>query len=256
MAPKTIRIRPDEDVLIDVDIQPTFMPGGGLPVADGDKILPVVKRLHRRFPRERRFLTLDRHPRGHVSLASSYVGLPPYTVLDTVNTAGWTREGRKGSYVAPYRGIAEGAKFTLDQLHVYLMKAGPQTLWPDHALVGSGEDVLHPALDPLDYVYAQIKGADPLCDSYSGFRDNLRRPTMLAARIRWHVPDAERVFLTGLAYDFCVGWTALDAIAEGFEAVVIKDATRPVALPGSVEAIEAKFAEKGVRVIRSNDLRS
>ncbi|HJV32833.1 MAG TPA: isochorismatase family protein, partial [Patescibacteria group bacterium] len=75
-------------------------------------------------------------------------------------------------------------------------------------------------------------------------------------RIRARLPEAERVFLTGLAYDFCVGWTALDAIEEGFEAVVIKDATRPVALHGTVTDIEMKFAAKRVRVIQSVDLRS
>lgn len=256
MASKTLRVRPGKDVLIDVDIQPTFMPGGGLPVTDGDKILPVVKRVHRHFAREQRYLTLDWHPRGHVSLASSYVGLPPYTVLDTVNTAGWTKEGLKGSYVAPYRGIAEGAKFTLEQLHVYLMKAGPQTLWPDHALIGSGEEVLHRDIDGIAHVYAQIKGTDPLCDSYSGFRDNLRRPTALLAQIRRRLPNAERVFLTGLAYDVCVGLTALDAVEEGFETVVIKDATRAIDRNGSVTAIEKRFAAKGVRVAQSSDLRS
>lgn len=243
MAAKTLRVRPGKDVLIDVDIQPTFMPGGGLPVADGDKILPVVKRVHRHFVRERRFLTLDRHPRGHISLASSYTNCKPYEVLNPYETV-------KDFQIAPH------ALFTEKQASDYLLIAGSQTLWPDHAIIGSGEDVLHPRIDSLAHCYAQIKGTDPLCDSYSGFRDNLRRPTGLAARIRARVPEAERVFLTGLAYDFCVGWTALDAIEEGFEAVVIKDATRPVGLPGTVEAIEAKFAEKGVCVIRSAQLRS
>lgn len=243
MGSKTLRIRPGKDALIDVDIQPTFMPGGGLPVAGGDKILPVVKRVHRRFARAQRFLTLDRHPRGHISLASSYVDALPYGHLRVLGAAEAVD-------------LAEGAKFTLAQLRDYLRHVGSQTLWPDHAIIGSGEEILHPDIDSLAHCYAQLKGMDPLCDSYSGFRDNLRRPTGLTAAIRKHAPDAERVFLTGLAYDFCVGWTALDAIEEGFEAVVIKDATRPVGLPGTVEAIEAKFAEKGVRVIRSSQLRS
>lgn len=247
LSSRILRVRPDKDVLIDVDIQPTFMPGGGLPVADGDGILPAVKRAHRHFTRERRYLTLDRHPRGHVSLASSYVGLAPYATLDAAAIADWNDE---------FHDISGGAKFSVAQLRDYLSRVGAQTLWPDHALIGSGEDVLHRALDPFDYAYAQIKGVDPLCDSYSGFRDNLRRPTGLAAQIRARVPGAERVFLTGLAYDFCVGWTALDAVEEGFEAVVLKDATRPVGLPGSVAAIEAKFAGKRVRVMSSADLRS
>lgn len=242
MASNSLRIRPGKDVLIDVDLQPTFMPGGGLPVADGDKILPVVKGVHRHFIREQRYLTLDRHPIGHISLASSYGGLPPYATIDAATS--------------PTYRLTDAAKFTRNDLRAYLSRVGSQTLWPDHALIGSGEDVLHRDIEPLAYIYAQIKGTDPLCDSYSGFRDNLRRPTGLAAQIRHRLPEAERVFLTGLAYDFCVGWTALDAAEEGFEAFVIKDATRPVDLPGTVTDIETKFAAKRVRVIQSFDLRS
>ena len=255
MASKIIRVHPVKDVLIDVDIQPAFMPGGGLPVADGDGILPVLQQVHRHFNREQRFLTLDRHPPGHVSLASSYVGLPPGTVLNTVNTAGWTREGQKGSYTAPYRGLGENAGFTLGQLHVFLMYVGEQTLWPDHALVGSGEDVLHRDIDPFVYAYAQIKGTDPLCDSYSGFRDNLGQPTKLVRQIAARVPGAERVFLTGLAYDFCVARTALDARKIGYDVVVLKDATRPTATD-RIALVDEYFAAKGVRVAQSSDLRS
>jgi len=243
MAPRTLQVRPDKDVLIDVDIQPAFMPGGGLPVVGGDEILPIVKLVHQFFVREQRYLTLDRHPRGHISLASSYLGRKPYEVLDLYD-ATKDRDFRP----APH------ALFTEKQVERYLSIAGEQKLWPDHALIGSGEDVLHRAIDPFAYIWAQIKGTDPLCDSYSGFRDNLRRQTGLAARIRDRMPDAERVFLTGLAYDFCVGWTALDAVEEGFEAVVIKDATRAIDIDGSVAAIEAQFAAKGVRLIESSDL--
>lgn len=247
MVPKTIRVRPGKDVLIDVDIQPAFMPGGGLPVEGGDKILPVVKRVHRHFARVQRYLTLDRHPRGHVSLASSYVGIAPYASLGLETIADWNEE---------FHGISGAAKFTFAQLRDYLSRAGAQTLWPDHALIGSGEDALHRAIDPLAYVYAQIKGADPLCDSYSGFRDNLRRSTGLADQIAARVPGAERVFLTGLAYDFCVGWTALDAREIGYDVVIIKDATRPVAMGNGVADIEAKFAAKGILVVESSVLRS
>ena len=247
MASKTIRVRPEKDVLIDVDIQPTFMPGGGLPVKDGDKILSVVKRVHRHFVRDQRYLTLDRHPRGHISLASSYVGPEPYAAIDAAALEAWDARGWR---------LGDAAKFGMDQLRAYVSRVGSQTLWPDHALIGSGEDVLHRSLDPLDYAYAQIKGVDPLCDSYSGFRDNLRRMTKLADQIAARRPGADRVFLTGLAYDFCVGWTALDAEEIGYDVVVIRDATRPVGLPGTVEAIEAKFAAKRVRVIDSKDLRS
>lgn len=253
MASKPLKIE-KSDVLIDVDVQPTFMPGGGLAVASGDAVVPVVHRLHAFFPPSRRFATLDRHPRGHVSLASSYEGLSPYASLKPIDTAGWTQEGRRGSYIPPFRGLADHALFTLLQLQTYLMRVGAQTLWPDHAIEGEPESELHHTLRPGDYAFIQVKGTDPLCDSYSGFRDNLKRETGLAQQISGRVPWAARVLLTGLAYDFCVGWTALDAVELGFEAVVVKDATRPVGLPGTIEAMEAAFAEKGVRVVESSDL--
>jgi nicotinamidase/pyrazinamidase len=239
----SIRIRRTKDALIDVDIQNAFMPGGGLPVPDGDGIVPTVKIVHRHFVREQRFMTLDQHPRGHISLASSYAGLAPFAALALADVRDWTEDR-----------LAPGAKFTLDQLKAYLAKVGTQVLWPDHALIGTRDLDFCRKLDHLDYIYAQTKGRDPACDSYSGFRDNLRRPTGLAAEIRRRLPECERVFLTGLAYDYCVGWTALDAVEEGFEAVVVKDATRAIDQGGSVAAIEQAFADKGVRVVMAREL--
>lgn len=244
MAARKVRISKG-DVLIDVDVQPTFMPGGGLAVADGDRVVPVIQRLHQYFPRARRFATLDRHPRGHISLASSYVGLAPYASLDLASIGNWNEE---------FHDISATALFGLSHLRDYLAKVGTQTLWPDHALEGVAESELHPALDPADYAFVLRKGQDPLCDSYSGFRDNLKRSTGLERIVSGRNPAAARVIVTGLAYDFCVGWTALDAVECGFDAVVVRDATRPVGLPGSVEAIEKAFAKKGVRVVESADL--
>ena len=244
MASKKIRISKG-DVLIDVDVQPTFMPGGGLAVAGGHEIVPVIKRLHQLVPPGRRFATLDRHPRGHISLASSYLGLAPYAALDAGTVGAWTDAAH---------GIAPTALFGLGHLRDYLKQVRTQTLWPDHAIEGTPEAELHPWLDAGDYAYVVRKGLDPLCDSYSGFRDNLKRTTGLAELIGRRLPATGRVILTGLAYDFCVGWTALDAVDLGFEAVVVKDATRPVGLPGTVEAIEDAFRGKGVQVAESFDL--
>jgi nicotinamidase/pyrazinamidase len=241
MAPKSLRIRRTKDALIDVDIQPAFMSGGGLEVPDGDGIVPLVDMIHARFVREQRFLTLDRHPRGHISLASSYVGSAPFTALDAKAAEGMVE-----------RDLAPGAKFTPEQLRAYLAEVGTQILWPDHAIDGTRESTLCRAFHPTVYAYAQIKGMDPACDSYSGFRDNRRRPTSLAAAIRKQLPAVERVFLTGLAYDYCVGWTALDAVEEGFEAVVIKDATRAIDRDGSVAAMEDAFRAKRVRTIEAS----
>lgn len=236
------------DALLHVDVQPTFMPGGGLAVADGDKILPAVLALHAHFDTLGLiYATLDQHPYGHISLASSYVGLAPYAQLDRKAIRSWTEKKN---------GIAPGARFDLRELEAYLRQVGSQTLWPDHGIAGSIEADMHPALERAargHFDFVLIKGYDPTCDSYSGFRDNLKRSTTLADTMR--EDGATRVFIDGLAFDFCVGWSALDAVAEGFEEVyLVEDATRSVNLPGTVDAMRAELAKAGVRVIQSTDI--
>ena len=244
------------DALLHVDVQTTFMPGGGLAVKDGDKILPAVLALHTRFDLCalqqdhdaccRIYATLDQHPYGHISLASSYVGLPPYMQLDERTVWGWTQKRH---------GIAPGALFDLHQLRKYLGEVKVQTLWPDHGIAGTAEADLHPRLYEAQghFDFVLVKGYEATCDSYSGFRDNLKQTTGLADTMRDH--GIERVFVDGLAFDFCVGWSALDAVAEGFaEVYVIEDATRSVDLPGTVVKMRADLASAGVRLIRSTDI--
>lgn len=242
-----IEILPN-DVLLHVDVQPTFMPGGGLAVKDGDQILPAAIALQAHFDcLGHIYATLDQHPYGHISLASSYVGLSPYTQLDEKTVWGWSEKKH---------GIAPGALFDLRQLREYLARVKVQTLWPDHGIAGSVEADMHPALynaprGHFDFVL--IKGYEPACDSYSGFRDNLKQTTGLADTMR--DDGIERVFIDGLAFDFCVGWSALDAVADGFaEVYLIEDATRSVDLPGSVAKMRADLAKAGVRLIRSSDI--
>lgn len=236
------------DALLHVDVQPTFMPGGGLAVADGDKIISSVLALQARFDTLGRiYATLDQHPYGHISLASSYIGLPAYAQLDEKAIRGWTEKKN---------GIARGALFDLHDLRAYVAMVKSQTLWPDHGIAGSVEADMHPDLynavnGHFDLVL--IKGYDPKCDSYSGFRDNLKQTTGLAATMR--DDGIERVFIDGLAFDFCVGWSALDAVAEGFaEVYLVEDATRSVGLPGTVDAMRAALAKAGVRVITTADV--
>ena len=242
MASLPLMIVPETDAVINVDVQPTFMPGGGLPVAGGDEIVSLVKRLSLLFPAERRYFTLDKHPIGHISLASSYNGLAPYTVLTPETVADWKQAEK----------LSVSAKFRLDELRAYLSQVGTQTLWPDHGLFGTEEALLHPELRGLSARIILVKGADPRCDSYSGLRDNLRQPTGLGELLLRD--GVKRVFLTGLALDFCVGFTAIDARNEGLEVLVIEDATRAVALPGTVEKMLAGFAVAGVRLVESEDL--
>lgn len=131
-------------------------------------------------------------------------------------------------------------------------------LWPDHAIFGTEESELHPFLDPADFLVVFNKGMDPAVDSYSGFRDNRGRPTGLATLLK--SIGMRRVFCVGLAFDFCVGFTAIDAVSEGFEAVIVVDATRAVNIPatgtypGSMKVIEEKLVAAKVRLAHSGQL--
>lgn len=176
--------------LIVVDMQPDFMPGGALAVAGGHDIIPGVAALMARFPLV--VATQDWHPAGHVSFGSTH-GRPPFEQLDLY-----------------------GAK---------------QTLWPDHCVQGTPGAAIHAGI-PLDRATLLLrKGNDPRVDSYSAFRENIgpdgqRAPTGLGGWLRER--GVTRVFACGLARDFCVRWTLEDAVALGFEAVLLDDLTRSV----------------------------
>jgi nicotinamidase/pyrazinamidase len=152
-------------------------------------------------------LTQDWHTRAHSSFASAHTGGLPF---ESVNV----------SY-------------------------GAQTLWPDHCVQGTPGAEFHPALKLPRAELILRKGFRAEIDSYSAFFENDRRTaTGLAGYLRER--GIERVFLAGLAYDFCVGYSALDARRLGFEAIVLKDACRAIDLSGSVEKMEAEFANTGV----------
>jgi nicotinamidase/pyrazinamidase len=160
-------------------------------------------------------LTQDWHPHGHISFASTH-SLQPFT--DTIQ--------------APY---------------------GTQTLWPDHCIQGSRGAELHPDLDIPHTELILRKGFRVGIDSYSAFTENDGvTPTGLAGYLRER--GLKRLFLTGLAYDFCVGFSALAAAKLGFEAIVVEDLSRSVGLPGTVERANAAFGEAGIRRISSAEM--
>ena len=199
-----MNVDPHSDILAVIDVQPTFMPGGALPVADGAAVVPAINALLQR-PFARAFATQDWHPPGHVSFATTH-GLAPFTALT----------------------LPSGVE---------------QALWPEHALAGSAEAALHPALDTRRIEFLLRKGQRTDMDGYSAFLDNDRRSgTGLAALLRER--GVRRIFFAGLATDFCVGWSAEDAASLGFEAVVIEDACRAIA---TLDAIRARWAAAGVR---------
>jgi nicotinamidase/pyrazinamidase len=132
---------------------------------------------------------------------------------------------------------------------------GLQTLWPDHSVQHTEGAAFHPALSIPHAELILRKGFRRHIDSYSAFLENDHMtPTGLAGYLRER--NLHRLFLCGLAYDFCVRYSAIDGKALGFEIIVIEDATRPVNLPNSVAETNAAFAKAGVLTITSSDIAS
>jgi nicotinamidase/pyrazinamidase len=193
------------DILIAVDLQYDFLPGGKLAVAGGDEIIEPINALSRRFRNV--VLTQDWHPQGHISFASTHPGAKPFETIEL-----------------PY---------------------GPQVLWPDHCIIGTKGAEFSALLD-IRHVQTIIrKGYRDTIDSYSAFRENDHKtPTGLAGYLKER--GFKRLYLCGLATDFCVAWTAEDGVDAGFETVIIEDATRAIDADGSLAAAWKRMNAKGV----------
>ncbi len=214
--PAPLRIDRVRDALLVIDLQPDFMPGGALAVAEGDRIVAPIARLLARFATV--VVTQDWHPGGHVSFASSHPGRAPF---ETVTLHG-----------------------------------APQTLWPDHCVQGTAGAALHRDLpmEPVSLVLRKGHRAD--VDSYSAFRENVgpggeRPPTGLAGWLGER--GIRRVFACGLARDYCVRWSALDGRAAGFDVVVLDDLVRSVD-PGGADATTAALIGAGIVLAQSAEL--
>jgi nicotinamidase/pyrazinamidase len=130
---------------------------------------------------------------------------------------------------------------------------GPQTLWPEHVLQHTEGAAFHPALHIPHAELILRKGFRRHIDSYSAFLENDHRtPTGLAGYLRER--NLQRLFLCGLAYDFCVRYSAIDGHNHGFETIVIEDATRAVNLPNSVAETNAALATANIRRMQSTDI--
>ncbi|WP_321943571.1 bifunctional nicotinamidase/pyrazinamidase [Paraburkholderia tropica] len=206
-------MRSADDVLLLIDLQYDFMPGGALAVAHGDEVVPVANRLAQGFAHV--VLTQDWHPAAHVSFAANHAGRQPFETV-----------------ALPY---------------------GEQVLWPTHCVQGTPGAALHRDLD-LPHARAVIrKGHHVDVDSYSAFLEADRTtPTGLAGYLR--DTGAKRVYCAGLATDYCVAWSALDARAAGFETVLIEDASRAIDLNGSLAAAWEQLQAAGVKRAQSADV--
>jgi nicotinamidase/pyrazinamidase len=201
-------------VLLIIDVQKDFCPGGSLAVPEGDLIVPVINRLTPLFPLTA--ASRDWHPAGHVSFASAHPGKKPF---QTIGSSGQKQE-----------------------------------LWPDHCVAGSPGADFHPALDLTSVRLIVHKGLRPTVDSYSAFFENDRRTTTgLDGWLRGL--DCRRVYLAGLATDYCVLFTALDAVRLGFETALIEDASRGVDRPaGNTGRAVLAMRHKGVAIVQSSDI--
>lgn len=184
---------PADVALVVIDLQPDFMPGGALACVDGDAIMPGIAALLA----ERRYTTVvatqDWHPADHASFASQHPGHLPFEAI--------------------------------------LLHAQPQTLWPDHCVQGSDGAVLHPGVDWTMADLILRKGTRRAVDSYSAFRENhgpdgTRPGTGLAGWL--HERGIREVHVCGLARDYCVLWSAQDAVKSGFQVKFHWALTRPV----------------------------
>ena len=207
-----MQIKANHDLLLIIDVQNDFCPGGALAVADGDAVVPVVNRLIGRF--DHVVLTQDWHPSGHSSFATSHPGSAPFETI-----------------AMPY---------------------GPQTLWPDHCVQETAGAAFHPQLVTGKAELVIRKGFRPLIDSYSAFYENDKAtPTGLAGYLRER--GLKRIVMAGLATDYCVNYSALDARRLGFETVVVKSGCRAIDLAGSLAGALAAMAAAGVQVIDDLD---
>lgn len=207
------------DALVVVDVQYDFLPGGALAVPDGDAVIAPINALSRLFRRAggHVLLTQDWHPPGHVSFASSHPGRAPFETI-----------------ALPY---------------------GEQTLWPDHCVQGTRGAEIARALETSGSELVIRKGFHPDVDSYSAFCEADRHTrTGFAGYLRER--GFTRLFCVGLATDFCVLWTALDAVEEGFETIVVMDACRAIDADGSLARAEAAMTKARVGRCETGDILS
>lgn len=207
--------QPQNAVLIVVDVQNGFTPGGNLAVADADRIIPTINQLAGCF--ENVVLTQDWHPANHISFAANHLDKQPFETIE--------------------------------------LDYGQQVLWPKHCVQGTQDAEFHPDLNIPTAQLIIRKGFHSHIDSYSAFIEaDHSTTTGLTGYLKERGIDT--VYVVGIATDFCVAWTALDAVKQGFKTLVVEDACKGIDLNGSLEQAWQTMQQQGVIRIQSNDLLS
>ncbi|MFO7850442.1 MAG: bifunctional nicotinamidase/pyrazinamidase [Spirochaetia bacterium] len=215
-------MRPTDSALIIVDVQNDFCPPGPMAVEGGNEIVESINTVQRhRTDKDLRYwkkvaATADWHPEGHISFAEVHPGKEPYQVVEIDGLA--------------------------------------QNLWPVHCVAGTEGADFHPELDLKEADLIIRKGTDPGLDSYSAFYENDgTTPTGLHGYFGQF--GIHKVYICGLAFDWCVFFTAVDARKLGYETIVIEDLTRAVDVPaGFAKSRREEMIESGVRFIDSREL--
>jgi len=202
--------------LLLVDIQNGFCPGGNLPVAHGDEIVPIANRLIEDGGYDVITASQDWHPANHGSFASQHPGKKPFDMGE--------------------------------------LSGQPQVMWPDHCVQGTPDAEFHPDLNVEAVDYIQQKGENPAVDSYSAFRDNDHAAlTGLAGYLR--AQQVTELDVCGLATDYCVKFSALDAVdmLPGVKVRFIEDASRGID-PDGIKTAIAEMKAGGVGIVKSADI--
>ncbi|HAK15843.1 MAG TPA: bifunctional nicotinamidase/pyrazinamidase [Acinetobacter junii] len=202
-----------QSVLIVVDVQNGFTPGGNLAVANADEIIPKINQLAQKF--KHIVLTQDWHPDQHISFADNHPNKKPFETIE--------------------------------------LDYGRQVLWPKHCVQGTRDAEFHPHLNIPTAQLIIRKGCHQNIDSYSAFMEADRKtPTGLNGYLREH--QINTVFIVGIATDFCVAWTAIDAAELGFDTYVIEDACKAIDLNGSLQQAWQDMLQKGVHRIEVSSI--
>lgn len=202
--------------LLLIDIQNGFCPGGNLPVAEGDKVVPIANALMRSGRYDLVVASQDWHPANHGSFASQHPGANPFDMGE--------------------------------------LSGKPQVLWPDHCVQGTPDAEFHPDLDLSAIAHVQKKGENPAVDSYSAFRDNDRTAlTGLAGYLK--DKGVTEFDVMGLATDYCVKFSALDAVdmLPGVKVRFIEDGSRGID-PDGVKAAIDEMKSAGIAIVSSTDI--
>ncbi len=210
-----MKIDVHKSALVVIDVQNDFCTGGALEVKNGEDVVPGINAVLDKKLFKKVVFTADWHPVNHVSFASTH-HRKPLEIIDT--------------------------------------KTGLQTLWPDHCIENSKGAAFHPflAVEKGDLILR--KGRDVRLDSYSAFFENDKKtPTGLKGYFADH--EITDVFLCGLAFDWCVFFSALDAVSSGFRTFVVEDLSRAVNFPeGFQDEKREEMIKAGIRIILKDDL--